>query len=291
MAPHFEHNRAMNKCKKKTSRELGLELAVICGGYFLKLEHLHYGYWTNDLEIDIANLHIAQKNYTNFLVSHIPGGVKTILDVGCGTGQTAKKLVDMGYQVGCVSPSPFLSEQARSLLGNASEIFECPYEQLEIQNRYDVILFSESFQYVALEKALEKTASLLNSNGYLLICDVFKKNVVGYNAPGGGHNLTRFYELIAHYPFELVTDRDITEETAPNVDILNDAVKNVIGPVLDSSLGFLSSRYPITFKFLRWKYSKQINKIYQKYSDRGRTSENFKKFKSYRLFLYKKVKA
>ncbi|MDP6433472.1 MAG: hypothetical protein QGI15_04035, partial [Candidatus Scalindua sp.] len=72
------------------------EVGSICGKYFLKLDHLHYGYWTGDMEVDVANLHLAQDEYAKFVISHIPDGVKTILDVGCGTGQIAKELLDMG---------------------------------------------------------------------------------------------------------------------------------------------------------------------------------------------------
>lgn len=278
----------MNKRKKIASRDIGIEIAAVCGEYFLKLEHQHYGYWTDDLKVDIANLHIAQENYTNFLISHIPDGVKTILDVGCGLGQTAKKLIDMGYQVDCLSPSPFLNERVRSLLPSTSRVFECSYEQLEGENRYDVIFFSESFQYVALEKTLENTLKFLNNDGYLLICDVFKKDVEGNNVLGGGHKLTKFYEMISQYPFELVEDLDITAETAPNLDISDDAMKNVAYPLLRSGSDFLSGRYPFASKLLRWKYRKQINKIYKKYFTEGRTGEDFKKFKSYRLFLCRK---
>lgn len=279
----------MGRREAKTSQDLGLEIAAICGKHFLKLEHLHYGYWTNGLEVDIANLHIAQKNYTNFLVSYIPDDVKTILDVGCGTGQTAKKLIDMGYRVDCVSPNPFLSERASSLVGNTCRIFECPYEQLETKRRYDVVFFSESFQYVALEKALEQTVRFLNNGGYLLICDVFKTDGEGSRVLGGGHKLTKFRERIAHYPLKLVVDEDITEQTAPIIDLLDDAVKNVVAPILDSGFGFLSHRYPLTVKFLRWKYKKKINGMYKKYLNGRRTSKDFGMFKTYRLFLYRKI--
>ena len=59
----------MDKRTKHGSREVRLELAVIGGKYLLNLEHLHYGYWTDDLELNIANLHKAQENYTDFLFS------------------------------------------------------------------------------------------------------------------------------------------------------------------------------------------------------------------------------
>jgi SAM-dependent methyltransferase len=137
----------MKKTEKGLSREVGLEIGSICGRYFLKLEDLHYGYWSNGLAVDITNLHIAQANYTKFLISHIPDGVKTILDVGFGTGGITKKLLELGYQVDCVSPSVFFVEQGRKLLGEDIKIFECQYEEVETEKRYDLILFAESFQY------------------------------------------------------------------------------------------------------------------------------------------------
>ena len=70
----------MNK-QQKSSREVGLEIAVIVGKYLLNLEHLHYGYWTGDLEVNIANLHKTQENYIDFLFSQIPESVETILDI------------------------------------------------------------------------------------------------------------------------------------------------------------------------------------------------------------------
>jgi protein-S-isoprenylcysteine O-methyltransferase Ste14/ubiquinone/menaquinone biosynthesis C-methylase UbiE len=279
----------MNKSKKTDSREIGLEIGAICGKYFLKSQHLHYGYWTGDLEVDIDNLRIAQENYAKFLVSHIPDGVKTILDVGCGTGEIAKKLVDMGYQVDCVSPSPFLTKRAREVLGNTSHIFDCYYEELQTENRYDVILFGESFQYVGLQKALDITIKFLNKGGQLLICDFFQKDVEGKSVMGGGHELTKFYDLIAQCPFELVKDLDITEETSPTTDIYDDALQKAVRPVVGLVFDFLNDRYPVASKFMRWKYKKQMNKINEEYFSAGRISEDFRKFKSYRLFLYKKV--
>ncbi|MFC1738347.1 SAM-dependent methyltransferase [Planctomycetota bacterium] len=278
----------MRKKQEKVSREIGLEISAICGEYFFKLRHLHYGYWPADLEIDIANLQAAQEHYTKLLISHIPDDVKTILDVGCGLGQTAKSLLESGYRVDCVSPSHFLTERIHALLGNTSHIFECPYEQLETEYRYDMVLFSESFQYVVLQGSLEKSLRLLNDDGYLLICDIFRKDVEGKMSMSGGHYLTKFYELIAKSSFRKIKDLDITEQTAPSIDLLNDIMKNVVQPVVNASVRFFESRYPLTLKLLRWKYKRKLLNIHRKYFEGGRTGENFKKFKSYRLLLYRK---
>ena len=278
----------VKKTKKGISRELGLEAGFICGKYFLKLDHLHYGYWTGDIEIDIANLHIAQDEYAKFVISHIPDGVKTILDVGCGTGQIAKKLLDMGYQVDCVSPCPFLKKQASELLGNRSYVFECFYENLQTVNRYDMVLFCESFQYIDMEQALSKTNKFLNSGGYLLVCDIFRKDVLDKTFMGGGHSLTKFYNLIAKSSFRLIENVDITEQTAPNMDLLDDVMESVVRPVVNAGVRFFESRNPITLKLLRWKYRKKINKAHKKYLEGRKTGKNFKKYKSYQFFLYKR---
>jgi SAM-dependent methyltransferase len=278
----------MKKEKKTVSREIGLEIAAICGKQFLKLEHLHYGYWTGDLEVDLGNLCKAQENYVDFLISHIPEDVETILDVGCGMGQIAKKLLDMGYHVDCVSPSPFLTKHARDLLGNGSKVFECYYEQLQTKNQYDLILFSESFQYINPEEAIEKTLSFLNYDGRLLICDVFRTTIKDKCPISGGHSLASFYSIVSEYPFELIKDLDITEETAPNIDIENHIFKEVVHPVMNLLEQLMDNRYPFISKFLKWKYKKKIGKHYTKYLSGQRTGENFKKFKTYRLLLFKR---
>lgn len=277
------------KDKKTVSRDIGIEIAAICGKYFLNLDHLHYGYWTKGLDVDIANLRIAQENYANFLISQIPAGVGIILDVGCGKGQMARNLVDAGYKVDCLSPSPLLTRQTRDLLGNESNVFECYYGQLQTENRYDLVLFSESFQYIDPEEAIKKTLGLLNGDGYLLICDVFRKDVRGKSPVSGGHPLSTFYSIISKYPLELVEDLDITEQTAPNIDIEDHIFKEVVHPVTTLLEQLLDSRYPSISKLLKWKYRNKIQKLHAKYFSGRRTGESFKKFKSYRLLLYKRT--
>ncbi len=279
----------MKKNRKTVSREIGLEIGSICGKYFLKLDHLHYGYWSNGLEVDITNVHIAQENYANFLISQIPKYAKRILDVGCGSGQIAKKLIDMGYQVDCVSPSRFLAGQVRELLGSKCHIFECSYEQLQTENRYDVILFSESFQYINIEKGLRKTSDFLKPDGYMLICDVFRKKTLDKSNISGGHPLEMFRNIISGYPLRLINDLDITEETSPNIDVLNDTFKKAVRPTVILTQQLLENRYPFASKVINLVYKKKIDKINKKYFNGEKTGENFKKFKSYRLLLYKKT--
>jgi SAM-dependent methyltransferase len=280
----------MKKLPAITSRDLGLEFAAICGKHFLGLEHLHYGYWPEGLAVTINNVRIAQENYTNFLVSQIPAGVRTILDVGCGSGYTAKRLSEMGYSVACVSPSPVLSGKVRELMGDTCHVFECKYEELQTEDKYDLVLFSESFQYIKVRRSLDKTLEIINPGGYLLICDIFRKDVVlepGQKGVGGGHTLSRFYNQATAHSFEAVKDIDITSQTMPNMDLMDDTMKNVVRPIVDSSLNFLGGRYPLMSRMIQWFYRKRIKSVYQKYFDSNRASVDFVKSKTYRLLLYR----
>lgn len=277
------------KEQKIQSRDIGLEIGAIFGKHFLKAEHLHYGLWNNGMTIDISNLHKAQENYVKYLLSHIPAGVKSILDVGCGRGRVAKDLTDANYSVDCVSPNALFAKDTRDLLGDKSEVFECFYEQMQTNKRYDMILFCESFQYLDLQEVFKKSIEFLNPNGYILISDFFKKEVEGKCFVSGGHALKKFYNTISNYPFELIDDNDITGQTAPNIDIENLTFKEVIHPAVGLVDQFLTSRHPMVMKIIKWKYRTKAEKIDAKYFSGQRTGENFAKYKSYRLMVYKRT--
>lgn len=270
------------------SRDIGLEIGFICGKYFLKMKHLHYGYWTNGLALDIANVHAAQSNYVKFVASHIPDGVRTILDVGCGTGAMAKELQGMGYVVDCISPNVYFAQRARELLGEASRVFECKYEEFVTLDRYDLVLFSESFQYIGAPKAIEKTFSFLPDGGHLLICDFFDMPVPEKSMLAGGENWVRFNETIGKYPLVQVADIDITESTAPTMDLVGDAFREAVQPTITLAVQLLADRHPLLHKIIQRIYRRKIEKINTKYFSGRISAENFKKFKSYRLFLYRK---
>lgn len=276
--------------KKMDSREADLRFYLAVGKHLFKADDLHFGYWPADLPVDILNLPRAQENHSKLVISHIPEKVTTILDVGCGVGRMASRLVELGHQVEGVSPSAFLADEARRLLGDAFRIYECRFEDLQTESRYDLVLFSESFQYVQTKKALAKCLALLEAGGHLLICDYFQTGADGESPFKTGPSLGRFYELISRLPFEPVEDVDITNETAPTADIADGLIRNVGGPLWDILCARLESRQPLLAKLVRWKFKKKIARI-EKHLSGARSGDNFKKFKSYRLLLYRKAPA
>jgi len=281
----------MSKASKVALRELGLEVGVILGEHILYTDHLHYGHWTKGLEPNLRNLPEAQANQCEFIASHIPDGVETILDVGCGIGAFAELLIERGYKVDCVTPSAFLADHTKRRLGDRAEVFVCGLEDLETENRYDLILFSESFQYIPLEIELKQIMRFLKDKGYLLICDFFKKKDKGKNLISGGHKWDEFQEQIAKHPLGELENIDITEQMAPTIDVESYVFINVAYPSMNAALRYLDDHHPFIAKTLRWKLKKKQAKLDRKYFSGERNSEEFAASKTYRLCLYQKADA
>lgn len=272
---------------KVDSKEVGLVAGLNLFNFFLGTRDLHYGLWQDDMEVCIQNLPAAQQRYSDFLIKHIPAGVKRILDVGCGAGGLASELLARGFEVEGVSPSPLLSDAARQQAGEDFKVHQGRFEDLsfDADQKFDLIMFSESFQYIALDSVFENAQRRLNSGGYVLICDFFKTGAPGRSVIGGGHSLKKFNRALEHSGLQVLADEDITRETAPNLDIVDQMGRELFYPTF-KLIGYAFDRnHPWLAKLLRWKYQKKIKKIDRKYLSGERNGDNFTLHKVYRLLL------
>lgn len=281
------------------SRELGLVLAQ----QILGVEDLHYGLWDGDLELKLGNLAAAQQRYTDMLAGALPPpqpGPVRVLDIGCGTGHMLGQLLDRGYRVDGVVPSPGLARVVRERLAKrpASEtrVFECKFEDFpaaEMAGRYDVALFSESFQYIPMDASLTIAHALLKPGGVMVLCDFFKTEHHGDGGPGdrslgGGHRLTDFYARIRSTPFKPLRDEDITRRVSPNLELINDFLLNTVKPVGAALDQYLRSNFPGLSWIARKLLARKIEKANYKYFSGHRNKGTFERYKSYHLMVFAK---
>ncbi|MBI1862397.1 MAG: class I SAM-dependent methyltransferase [Deltaproteobacteria bacterium] len=270
------------------SKDVGLAIGQILGAELFGFEDLHYGLWTDSLAPTLRNFAEAQERYSLFLLNRIPPGVKTILDVGAGSGKQAERLIARGYNVDCVSPSLYLSAKIQERLGEKVTLYPSTIESCEPDRKYDLVLFSESFQYVNMELALKKAISVLNPGGHILISDFFKKTAGPEGPLGGGHFIGEFRGLLERLPMTLVSDQDITTETAPTMGMFGQLLDTTARPVKDIICRFIESRHPSLYKFLAWKFRIRFAKLDSKYFQGTLTAESFSQYKTYRLLLLQK---
>lgn len=285
--------------EKMHSRELGLVLAQ----QILGVDDLHYGLWDADLDLKLGNLGVAQQRYTDMLINTMPPpspGPVRVLDIGCGTGHILGQLLDRGYHVDGVIPSPSLAKLVKQRIekrpGNDTRLFECKFQDIPaagLAGRYDVCLFSESFQYIPMDASLSLVHTLLKPGGRMVICDFFKTEHHGDRGPGdksfgGGHRWTDFQQKIKTTAFTPLRDDDITARVSPNLELLNDFLLNTIKPVGLTLDRYFSTNYPklswIAHKLMR----KKLDRANYKYFTGNRTKATFERYKTYHLLVYAK---
>ena len=272
---------------KVDSKEVGLELGLRVYKFFFKSEYIHYGYFSDGLEVDVLNLKKAQDNYAELLFSHIPENVRTILDVGCGSGKTAEELLARGYKVDCVSPGHILTEYAEEKLGNRVNFFKCKFEDIITENKYDLVLLSESFQYIPMDKSIPGAVQLLNPGGYIMVSDFFSTDPEGKSKLGGGHDYQQWLGYKDSFPLKLLVEKDITTETSMTLDLVNKLNQEVLKPLWTSVWALAEDRFPVGVKIARKLYRKKLQKLEDKHFTGKRNSELFRKYKKYMFYLFK----
>ncbi len=280
------------------SRELGLVLAQ----QLLDVDDLHYGLWDDDLPLSLSNLGIAQQRYSDMLldlISRQTAGIRDarILDVGCGTGHLLQQLRERGYRADAVNPSTALNRLVRERLGAHDDhdtlLLETGFESIPAahrQNQYDLVLFSESFQYIPMAAGFEVLAGLLAPAGQAVICDFFKTAAHGQGGAGdrsfgGGHDLAEFYRRVGASGFAIELDEDLTRRVSPGIALLDDWLDERLVPATATLNRWLLDQHPLKTRVLKWLLRKQLARFNYKYLSGNRSQAVFERYKSYRLVV------
>ncbi len=277
------------------------EFGLVAAQQLFQIEDLHYGFWEKDETPSTGKFIEAQKKYTQLLCKYIEEAVNAdrnarILDIGCGIGITTAALLEMGYKVDGLVPSGWMAQRARENIQRYKDeskgnIFECGFEDFptsSLNEKYQLAFFSESYQYINMQKAFDNLDLILSDNGTVIIFDFFRKDgVKGKDPMGGGHSIGQFFETVKRNGYTIQTDLDVTENLSPNLKLVHDILVSRIIPFGNTLDEFLSARFNFLYRIFKYMFRKKLSKAKYKYSQ-SRNEENFQKFKTYRMFVLKK---
>jgi SAM-dependent methyltransferase len=285
----------MINCKNKKSsytKGRSMDFAHIFLRYFFESEYMHFGYWVSGEEIKFLNLRRAQERYAVKLMQMIPTEVKSILDVGCGSGEMARQLLMQNFAVDVVAPPSVMTACAKEKLRDNAGFYREKFEELNINKKYDLVLFSESFQFVPLEAAIQQT--LKYSNKYILIADVFKKDMPERGPIGGGHRYDDFVNLIQKHNLIEIDNLDVTAHIAPQFDLEQDLFWNFVRPMSDVAQRIYAYNCSLLLKMLLrvviFLKRRKLQQLHDKYFNKRlqRNSNTFSLYKTYRFILLQK---
>lgn len=276
----------------KDSRELGLVLTR----QLLGVDDLHYGLWSPGLEVKLPNIAQAQQNYSDMLLQVIAGPPRPqrVFDVGCGSGRLLVQLRQRGYDAVGLSPSVSLNADVQQRLQEhgfaGTQVVTARFEDVDAHSvgRFDVVLFSESFQYISMTRAFENAAKVLAPGGRVIICDFFRTDATGDGGPGdgafrGGHWWREFAPTAQAAGFRILRDEDITPSIAPNLELLEEVLQKRVGPAAFTLAGYAQARYPLLARIIGRVFAKKLEKMRFKYLSGHRTPAAFSRYKTYRL--------
>ncbi len=236
----------------------GLELELFTKG--LGLSSLHFGLWKTGQPVTLDEVPKAQKNFTIKLIDMFPEDVESVLDVGAGVGDNAIYMAKKGMRVTSISPSPSQEKHfAENILPEYENVsfIRSKYEDLEINEKFDVVLMSESCTYFPMKKGLDQTIRYLKNGGYLVLGDTFRKDkrkTFEYL-----HVFEIYLENAKKRGLILMEDIDITDQVFQTIELLHNVCK-YFPPITETLIDF----YKTSFKKKYWIISRLVSTFFNK---------------------------
>jgi 2-polyprenyl-3-methyl-5-hydroxy-6-metoxy-1,4-benzoquinol methylase len=208
---------------------------------------LHYGLWLEGETPSFPRVRQAQERYVDKLLALLPPAPASILDIGGGTGAMAGRLASLGYAVDMLTPSEVQVGIARQALNGGATVHLSRLEDFAPGKRFDICLFSESYQYIPLRASFAKLGELLAPGGRVVIADCFRSDgFKGGRAIGGGHRYSEFLKAVEASNFVIASNEDVTALAAPSIEIDRMLYRDVLSPAVTQLGGLIEEKRPAT---------------------------------------------
>jgi SAM-dependent methyltransferase len=272
--------------ERRSPRRVKVSTALRFYHEVLGLDHLHYGLWNGEA-FDLAGLKKAQDRFSRLLCQWVPADAGSVLDVGCGIGSTARMLHEGGLDVEGLSPDPYHRDAFARRVGTPFHLAR--FQEFEPERRYDLVLMSESAQYIWLDRLFPSVSRAAVPGGHLLVADYFTVNGAEGVMARSGHPLADFLEEAERAGLELERREDVTDRVAPTLDLARSWLSAYVEPCLSIASESFRGRHPHLARIGRWLLRGRIERLRE--LEALVDSERFKEHKRYLVLLFRVPRA
>ncbi|WP_375509949.1 hypothetical protein [uncultured Nostoc sp.] len=136
------------------------------------------------------------------------------------TGWKGFQSFGRGFVVEGLAPDALQQEKFIKNTNGQVPFYLTRFEDFHTSHSYDLVLFSESSQYIAVDDLAEGAAHLLSSAGYLLLADMMRSDA-GYREGifSNCHVASELQAALEKAGFKLIKTEDISTQVAPTIDL------------------------------------------------------------------------
>ncbi|HEX8618301.1 MAG TPA: methyltransferase domain-containing protein [Thermoanaerobaculia bacterium] len=168
--------------------------------------YLHYGLFESDEE----TLPVAQERSTELLLARLPSPPARLLEVGIGLGTTLDRLTRLGYDVTGITPDDKQIAVVRDRYADRVRAECIAFEQFVSPERFDMVLFQESSQYIEARALFAKAAELTSK---VFVLDEFAMRPIGVL-----HRYDDFLAAAEQHGFRLTEEIDVSAKVPASID-------------------------------------------------------------------------
>lgn len=216
---------------------------------------LHYGWFAEPSVVgdSLEELRRGQTAFTEEVVKLVGPRARRVLDVGTGRGETARALAAAGASVVTLSPDRnqgrWLARAPHPRISFVPRRFE-DFRTTRAES-FDVVIFSESSNYVALDNLLTHSASLTGAQGSLVIAAPFLLGQ-GSSVHRDMHLQSELRTKLERSVWRIEEEHDFTENVAPTLRIGQRLIERRVVPSARAIDGYIAEYGPISLRVLGW---------------------------------------